>query len=153
MSMFSLSVLVNNLVLISFCPQKCLFYIILTWVSSVALYILIAMPDIGFHFNVNGLMICEAYFRSNVALVLTADFFYFPTTMILMYCYGTGMLKWVFRILFHFFYSLFPEKLEKKIKNSVIWLEWLDWICQMGKSVHPHPHFVKGKRQCTITTF
>ena len=110
--MFSLSVLVNNLVLISFCPQKCLFYIILTWVSSVALYILIAMPDIGFHFNVNGLMICEAYFRSNVALVLTADFFYFPTTMILMYCYGTGMLKWVFRMLFHFFYSLFPEKLE-----------------------------------------
>ena len=109
--MFSLSVLVNNLVLISFCPQKCLFYIILTWVSSVALYILIAMPDIGFHFNVNGLMICEAYFRSNVALVLTADFFYFPTTMILMYCYGTGMLKWVFRMLFHFFLLSIPGKI------------------------------------------
>ena len=130
--MSSLSVLVNNVVLISFCPQKCLFYIILTWVSSVALYILIAMPDIGFHFNVNGLMICEAYFRSNVALVLTADFFYFPTTMILMYCYGTGMLIWVFRMLFNFFYILYTRKNWRL--NSVIWLEWIDWICQMGKN-------------------
>ena len=124
--------LVNNLVLISFCPQKCLFYIILTWVSSVALYILIAMPDIGFHFNVNGLMICEAYFRSNVALVLTADFFYFPTTMILMYCYGTGMLKWVFRIHFFIFSILYSRKNWRL--NSVIWLEWFDWICQMGSN-------------------
>ena len=34
-------------------------------------------------------MVCQAYFYSNVALVLSADLFYFPTTMILMYCYGT----------------------------------------------------------------
>ena len=69
------------------CSQKCVTYIFMTWASSVCLYGLIVAS--GFHFNVNGLMVCEAYFYSNVALVLSADLFYFPTTMILMYCYGT----------------------------------------------------------------
>ena len=47
------------------------------------------MPPGGFHFNINGLLVCEPYFISNNVLALAACFFYFPTTMILMYCYGT----------------------------------------------------------------
>ncbi len=44
----------------------------------------------GFHFNVNGLMTCEPYYLSNNnALALAACLSYFPTTMTLMYCYGT----------------------------------------------------------------
>ena len=47
------------------------------------------MPPGGFHFNINGLLVCEPYFISNNILALAACLFYFPTTMILMYCYGT----------------------------------------------------------------
>ena len=43
----------------------------------------------GFHFNSNGLMVCEPYYLANDALILAACLFYFPTTMALMYCYGT----------------------------------------------------------------
>ena len=47
------------------------------------------VPPGGFHFNINGLLVCEPYFISNNVLALAACLFYFPTTMILMYCYGT----------------------------------------------------------------
>ena len=60
-----------------------------SWFSSVVLYGLIVSPTGGFHFNVNGLMVCEPYFLSNRILILSAYLFYFPTTMVLMYCYGT----------------------------------------------------------------
>lgn len=50
---------------------------------------MIVMPPGGFHFNINGLMVCEPYFISNNILAFAACLFYFPTTMILMYCYGT----------------------------------------------------------------
>ena len=53
------------------------------------LYAVIVAPNDGFHFNINGLMICEPYFLSNRILILSAYIFYFPTTMVLMYCYGT----------------------------------------------------------------
>jgi hypothetical protein len=56
---------------------------------SVTLYALIVVPPGGFHFNINGLLVCEPYFISNNVLALAASLFYFPTTMILMYCYGT----------------------------------------------------------------
>ena len=32
---------------------------------------------------------CEPYYRSVRVLVLTSCLFYFPTTMLLMFCYGT----------------------------------------------------------------
>ena len=60
-----------------------------TWFSSMLLYGLIVAPAGGFHFNINGLMVCEPYFLSNRILILSAYLFYFPTTMVLMYCYGT----------------------------------------------------------------
>jgi len=56
---------------------------------STLLYLLIVVPPGGFHFNINGIMVCEPYFISNNILALAACLFYFPTTMILMYCYGT----------------------------------------------------------------
>ena len=56
---------------------------------SLTLYALIVVPPGGFHFNINGLLVCEPYFISNNVLALAACLFYFPTTMILMYCYGT----------------------------------------------------------------
>ena len=69
--------------------QVCILIILGTWFSSLLLYGLIVSPSGGFHFNINGLMVCEPYFLSNRMLILSAYLFYFPTTMVLMYCYGT----------------------------------------------------------------
>ena len=74
-----------------FCFKVCILIIFGTWFSSLLLYGIIVAPSGGggFHFNINGLMVCEPYFLSNRILILSAYLFYFPTTMVLMYCYGT----------------------------------------------------------------
>ncbi len=69
--------------------QTCILSLLCCLVFSATLYALIVIPPGGFHFNINGLFVCEPYFISNNILALAACLFYFPTTMILMYCYGT----------------------------------------------------------------
>ena len=68
--------------------QTCVFSLVCCLIFSATLYALIVVPPGGFHFNINGLLVCEPYFISNNILALAACLFYFPTTMILMYCYG-----------------------------------------------------------------
>jgi len=73
-----------------FCTRKMSALALVTCLMfSTLLYLLIVVPPGGFHFNINGIMVCEPYFISNNILALAACLFYFPTTMILMYCYGT----------------------------------------------------------------
>ncbi len=67
----------------------CLFVLLLTCSLSCCFFAAVVLHPHGFHFNVNGLMICEPYYLSNNALILASCVFYFPTTMALMYCYGT----------------------------------------------------------------
>ena len=74
---------------LSYSFQTCAFSLLCCLVFSSTLYALIVVPPGGFHFNINGLLVCEPYFISNNILALAACLFYFPTTMILMYCYGT----------------------------------------------------------------
>ena len=69
--------------------QVCTLILFLCIIASTIWYCMIVMPPGGFHFNINGLMVCEPYFISNNVLAFAACLFYFPTTMILMYCYGT----------------------------------------------------------------
>ena len=69
--------------------QTCTIALLACLIFSTTLYALIVVPPGGFHFNINGLLVCEPYFISNNVLALAACLFYFPTTMILMYCYGT----------------------------------------------------------------
>ncbi|TRY77252.1 hypothetical protein TCAL_00124, partial [Tigriopus californicus] len=72
------------------CNKKiCLTVILMSWVLSVLFYSGIVLHPTGFHFNTHGLMLCEPYQLSNNALILASCLFYFPTTMVLMYCYGT----------------------------------------------------------------
>ncbi|XP_040563469.1 trace amine-associated receptor 8b [Lepeophtheirus salmonis] len=81
---------VYPLIYSSACSSKvCVAAVILSWVFSVSLYSMIILPADGFHFNVNGLMICEPFYLSNNVLIVTSCLFYFPTTMALMYTYGT----------------------------------------------------------------
>ena len=43
----------------------------------------------GFYLSTSAFSVCEPHYRSVQMLVLTSCVFYFPTTMVLMYCYGT----------------------------------------------------------------
>ena len=64
-------------------------YIFVTWVASVSLYSIIVFAMNGFYFSVSAFSVCEPHYRSVQMLILTSCIFYFPTTMTLMYCYGT----------------------------------------------------------------
>ena len=64
-------------------------YILLTWLSSLGLYSVIVFSLEGFYLSTSAFSVCEPHYRSVQMLVLTSCVFYFPTTMVLMYCYGT----------------------------------------------------------------
>ena len=64
-------------------------YILATWLSSLGLYSVIVFSLEGFYLSTSALSVCEPHYRSVQMLVLTSCVFYFPTTMVLMYCYGT----------------------------------------------------------------
>ena len=64
-------------------------YIIITWLTSITIYSTIVLSPHGFYLSISSFSVCEPYFRSLRMLVLTSCIFYFPTTMVLMYSYGT----------------------------------------------------------------
>jgi hypothetical protein len=65
------------------------FYIISTWLASIFIYSFIVFHPHGYYLSISSFSVCEPYYRSLRMLVLTSCIFYFPTTMLLMYCYGT----------------------------------------------------------------
>lgn len=44
----------------------------------------------GYHFNATGLLACEPFYSKPSFRILSSCAFYFPTTMALMYCYGSS---------------------------------------------------------------
>lgn len=44
----------------------------------------------GYYFNETGLLICEPFYSKASYRILATCSLYFPTTMILMYCYGSS---------------------------------------------------------------
>jgi hypothetical protein len=44
----------------------------------------------GYYFNSTGLLACDPFFSRPSLRILSSCLFYFPTTMILMYCYGSA---------------------------------------------------------------
>lgn len=44
----------------------------------------------GYYFNSTGLLACEPFFSKASYRILSSCAFYFPTTMVLMYCYGSS---------------------------------------------------------------
>lgn len=44
----------------------------------------------GYYFNETGLLICEPFYSKPSYRILATCSLYFPTTMILMYCYGSS---------------------------------------------------------------
>ncbi|XP_038213984.1 trace amine-associated receptor 8b [Zerene cesonia] len=70
--------------------KGCVLVISITWILSVSLFAIMVLPRSGYYFNATGLMACDV-FHSRVAFrILSCCAYYFPTTMALMYCYGSG---------------------------------------------------------------
>ena len=57
--------------------------------TSTTIYIYIVFNLHGVYLSVTAFSVCEPYFHSLRILVLSSCIFYFPTTMVLLYCYGT----------------------------------------------------------------
>jgi hypothetical protein len=70
--------------------QGCVAVISLTWVTSVTLFAVMVLPRGGYYFNPTGLLACDPFFSRPSLRILSSCLFYFPTTMILMYCYGSA---------------------------------------------------------------
>lgn len=57
---------------------------------SVTLFSILVLPRGGYYFNSSGMVACEPFYPQAAIRILAACGFYFPTTMILMYCYGSA---------------------------------------------------------------
>lgn len=53
---------------------------------------------IGYYFNDTGLLVCEPFYGKPSYRILATCSLYFPTTMILMYCYGSSFHASRFRL-------------------------------------------------------
>ncbi|EZA49019.1 hypothetical protein X777_12828 [Ooceraea biroi] len=61
-----------------------------TWIASVAIFGVLVLPRGGYYFNGSGLLACDPFFARASLRILACCCFYFPTTMVLMYCYGSA---------------------------------------------------------------
>lgn len=52
----------------------------------------------GYYFNSTGLLACEPFYNKPSYRILASCAFYFPTTMVLMYCYGSSFHANRFRL-------------------------------------------------------
>lgn len=53
----------------------------------------------GYYFNSTGLLVCEPFYSQPSYRILATCSLYFPTTMILMYCYGSSFHASNFRLM------------------------------------------------------
>lgn len=70
--------------------QGCVAVISLTWITTLSLFALMVLQKGGYYFNQTGLLACDPFFARVSLRILSSCSFYFPTTMILMYCYGSA---------------------------------------------------------------
>ncbi|CAD6245126.1 GSCOCG00013541001-RA-CDS [Cotesia congregata] len=61
-----------------------------TWIASIAIFGSLVLPSGGYYFNSSGLLACDPFFARPSFRILACCCFYFPTTMVLMYCYGSA---------------------------------------------------------------
>jgi len=63
----------------------------LTLVGSLTAFGAAVIRRGGYFYNGNGLMACEPFYQRPSLRILAACLFYFPTTMALMYFYGSAL--------------------------------------------------------------
>ncbi|CAG5074397.1 Similar to Taar6: Trace amine-associated receptor 6 (Rattus norvegicus) [Cotesia congregata] len=70
--------------------QGCMAVMSTTWIASIAIFGSLVLPSGGYYFNSSGLLACDPFFARPSFRILACCCFYFPTTMVLMYCYGSA---------------------------------------------------------------
>ncbi|XP_073995994.1 trace amine-associated receptor 8c isoform X3 [Rhodnius prolixus] len=70
--------------------KGCMTVLSITLVASLTVYSAVVLPKGGYYFNVSGLAACDPFYTRPSIRILAACSFYFPTTMLLMYCYGSA---------------------------------------------------------------
>lgn len=70
--------------------QACMGVLSVSLVASLTVYSTLVLPRGGYYFNLAGLGACDPFYPRPSIRILAACSFYFPTTMILMYCYGSA---------------------------------------------------------------
>lgn len=71
--------------------QGCMLVLSLTLVGSLTAFGAAVIRRGGYFYNGNGLMACEPFYQRPSLRILAACLFYFPTTMALMYFYGSAL--------------------------------------------------------------
>ncbi|XP_055312764.1 5-hydroxytryptamine receptor 1D [Sitodiplosis mosellana] len=69
--------------------KGCVALLSLTWTLCLTVFGFLVLPK-GYYFNETGLLICEPFYSKPSYRILATCSLYFPTTMILMYCYGSS---------------------------------------------------------------
>ncbi|XP_055390338.1 beta-3 adrenergic receptor isoform X2 [Condylostylus longicornis] len=77
--------------------KGCVAILSLTWVISLTVFGCLVLPK-GYYFNNTGLMACEPFYYKPSYRILATCALYFPTTMVLMYCYGSSFHMSRFRL-------------------------------------------------------
>ncbi|CRL05781.1 CLUMA_CG018809, isoform A [Clunio marinus] len=77
--------------------QGCVAILSVTWILCLTFYGVLVLPK-GYYYNATGLLACEPFFSKPSYRILASCAFYFPTTMVLMYCYGSSFHANRFRL-------------------------------------------------------
>ncbi|XP_033247561.1 5-hydroxytryptamine receptor 1A [Drosophila miranda] len=77
--------------------KGCVAILSLTWIISLTVFGFLVLPK-GYYFNNTGLMACEPFYSKPSYRILSTCALYFPTTMVLMYCYGSSFHMSRFRL-------------------------------------------------------
>ncbi|XP_054257910.1 trace amine-associated receptor 9 [Macrosteles quadrilineatus] len=70
--------------------KGCMALLCLTLVTSLTVFSTLVLPRGSYYFNASGLAACDPFYTRASLRILAACTFYFPTTMVLMYCYGSA---------------------------------------------------------------
>ncbi|XP_029731706.1 5-hydroxytryptamine receptor 1D [Aedes albopictus] len=69
--------------------KGCVAILSVTWILCLTCFGLLVLPK-GYYFNKSGLLACEPFYSKSSYRILSSCALYFPTTMVLMYCYGSS---------------------------------------------------------------
>lgn len=104
----------------------------LTFNKIVLMKVLIVfVSSTGYYYNSTGLLACEPFFSKPSYRILASCAFYFPTTMVLMYCYGSSFHANRFRLASMQGGLAVPAAITEKVNHFEIVYSHLKPICEL----------------------
>ncbi|XP_059607792.1 trace amine-associated receptor 1 [Phlebotomus argentipes] len=69
--------------------KGCVVMLSFGWIACLTVFGMLVLPK-GYYYNSTGLLACEPFYSRASFRILATCALYFPTTMVLMYCYGSS---------------------------------------------------------------